>query len=100
MQFEINTTSKTIKLIGSIKMSELKKLKEFIGKDWNNYTIESASTQYIYTNYPWYYNPSYYTTTGPSTPTVTWSTCSSPISITGTSLVSTNADNVFYTATN
>lgn len=94
MQFEINTQSKTIKLISSIKTSELKKLKEFIGEDWTNYTIESASTQYIYTNYPWYVNVPYINTYP------TWTTCTSASSITGTSLVSTTAENAFYIATN
>src|SRR4051812_49191564 len=91
MQFEINTQSKTIKLISSIKTSELKKLKEFIGEDWNNYTIESATTQYIYNNYPWYCGT--YTIGAPTFTTVNCATGISTTTNTGTALINYDTTN-------
>lgn len=47
MKFEINTNSKTVTLSGAINFTELETIKEFIGKDWKNWSI-TAETEFVF----------------------------------------------------
>ena len=57
MKILIDTELKTIKIEQPIMLKDLVKgLKELLGDEWKEYSIEQAWTYYPY--YPWYYTGS------------------------------------------